>query len=100
MCGWEVTRLITSVVCTSQPILAHANVTEDTCGSTVTRSAPKNRIAEEPIPCSIGSPLANICTSPADSSRIRCSTASSGDDHSLRSAVMLSSSRFSWRREP
>ena len=49
--GCAVTRLITSVSCTFHPIRAHASVTAETCGNTVTRSGPNSRIKAPPMPC-------------------------------------------------
>ena len=69
VCGCAVTRLITSVSWTFQPIRAHASVTEDTCGSTLTCSGPNSRISVPPMPCSSGSPLATTWTSSAWRSR-------------------------------
>ncbi|COW75424.1 Uncharacterised protein [Mycobacterium tuberculosis] len=93
------TRLITSVSYTFQPIRAHANVTADTCGNTVTLSWPNSRIRVEPIPCNNGSPLATTCRSAPSGDR-PCTAGSIGVGHSQRSAVTVSSSRASCRFEP
>ena len=86
--------------CTAHPTREHANVTDDTCGSTATRSGPYSRIRVLPIPCSSGSPLATTCTSPSTPSSNVCRAGSIGDGHSRRSPLTLSSSRSSCRREP
>jgi len=45
-----VIKLTTSVSWTAQPSRAHARETDDTCGNTVTRSAPKTLMSVAPTP--------------------------------------------------
>ena len=98
MCGSAVTRLITSVSCTAQPTREQASVTDDTCGSTATRSAPYSRIRTLPTPCSSGSPLATTCTSPsAPSSSVRSAGSIGRRPRRAWPRDTLSSSRSSWR---
>ena len=86
--------------CTDQPTREHANVTDDTCGSTATRSCPYTRISVPPTPCNSGSPLATTWTSPSTPSRSARSAGSIGDGHGRLTAETVSSSRSSWRCDP
>jgi len=100
VCGCAVTRLITSVSWTFQPIRAQASVTDDTCGSTLTRSGPYNRMSVPPMPCNSGSPLATTWMSSVWRSSSVCNAGSIGDSHSRRGAATVSSSRSSCRLDP
>lgn len=98
--GGRPTRLTTSTLSTGQPSRAQASDTDDTCGSTRTRSAPTSRTSVEPIPWNIGSPLASTHTARSGSESSRPGRfGSSGDGSGTRSAP-VSGTRASWRALP